>query len=150
LFNRRYFDYLAVREAKRADRGDGCFSVVVIDVDNLKTINDRFGHPEGDRFLQQVADLLKATFRQTDTIARYGGDEFLILMPATRHATSHAAMNRLLKAVDAWNRANPAPRVPMSLSWGTAGYGAHGTVDEVVAIADRRMYEHKNRRLAVV
>lgn len=82
VYNRRYFDIRYREERNRYNRyNNRPFSIVVIDIDNFKNINDRFGHAYGDKQLQLVASTFKSNLRSTDIICRYGGDEFVIIMP---------------------------------------------------------------------
>lgn len=143
-YNRRYFDDLIVREASRADRADGVFSLLMIDVNDFKGVNDRFGHLEGDRFLREVAGVITRSFRKTDIVVRYGGDEFVVLMPDTREAQASVALARLVEAVADWNEANRSSRYSLELSFGLASYTKGSKVGTVLDQADRRMYSHKS------
>ena len=146
LFNRRYLDYLIVIESKRADRNDGLFALMILDIIGFKRINDTFGHLEGDRFLQQVAELLKRTFRQTDTLVRYGGDEFVGLMPDTDDAGARHPQERLQRAIAAWNAERAGTAHTMALRSGVATFRPGDLVEDVLALADRRMYEQRAER----
>lgn len=143
-YNRRYFDDLIVREASRVDRTDGVFTLLMVDVNDFKGVNDRFGHLEGDRFLREVAGVISRSFRKTDVVVRYGGDEFVVLMPDTREAQAGFALERLVGAVADWNDANRSSRYSMEFSFGLASYTKGSRIEEVLDQADRRMYSHKS------
>ena len=149
VFNRHYMEHLIPREVKRTDRLDGVLALLMVDVNAFKAVNSRFGHLEGDLFLQQVARVLKSTFRGSDTIIRFGGDEFLVVMPDTSEDGAQLAIARLLDAVAAWNAATESNRYCMSLSCGAACYRRGDTVDRVLDLADRRMYDQKARQRAI-
>ncbi|MGA1841357.1 MAG: diguanylate cyclase [bacterium] len=95
LFNRRYFFEVAHKEIKRAQRYDRNVSMIMLDIDNFKRFNDRFGHMEGDRALKQVARILNSHARHADVVARYGGDEFLMLLPETGKRGSKILAERI-------------------------------------------------------
>ena len=107
------------------------------------SVNDRFGHLEGDRFLNQIAMLLKRTFRNSDTVFRYGGDEFLVLMPDTHGERAPLVVDRLEEEVARWNQENSACGYEMSLSCGFASYSTGDDLREVLQIADKQMYQNK-------
>lgn len=145
VFNRRYLEKILPKEIKRADRHGESLTMLMIDVDGFKSVNTRFGHVVGDKILKEVAQLLKSTFRTSDTIIRYGGDEFLVLLPEADQEHAQIAVRRLLERVDQWNQASPIPGYRMSLSCGTSAYAKGGRPEEVLASADQRMYEQKER-----
>jgi diguanylate cyclase (GGDEF)-like protein len=145
VFNRRYLEKILPKEIKRADRHSESLTMLMIDVDGFKAVNTRFGHVVGDRVLKEVAQILKNTFRTSDTIIRYGGDEFLVLLPEADEEHAQIAVRRLQERVDRWNQANPIPGYRMSLSCGTSAYAKGGRAEEVLASADQRMYEQKER-----
>ncbi len=95
LINRRYFNELAVREISRAHRFKHQFRVAYIDIDDFKTINDRFGHNAGDALLCSVARIMQQNIRDTDIAARLGGDEFVILMPETGDESARVVFPKL-------------------------------------------------------
>ena len=95
LFNRREFVRLAEEELARARRNHSALSLLMIDLDHFKTINDRFGHPTGDDVLRNVADLMERSVRQTDRVARFGGEEFMLLLPDTSAADALHLANKL-------------------------------------------------------
>ena len=95
LINRRYFNELAVMEISRAHRFKHQFSVAYIDIDDFKTINDRFGHNAGDTLLCSVARIMQQNIRDTDIAARLGGDEFVILMPETGDESARVVFPKL-------------------------------------------------------
>jgi diguanylate cyclase (GGDEF)-like protein len=144
-FNRRYMDHMVAREASRADRLGSNLTLMVIDVDDFRSVNTRFGHPEGDRFLKEVAQVLTKTFRSSDTIIRYGGDEFLAVLPEADEQQAQRAVARLLTRVAEWNRAHPEAGYKMKLSCGLAAYRKGAEVADVLQIADQRMYLHKGQ-----
>ena len=95
LANRRYFDELLETEVERIRRYPHPITVVYMDMDNFKLVNDLFGHEIGDEVLRSIASELKAELRTTDTVARLGGDEFALLLPSTRQADAQVIIQRV-------------------------------------------------------
>jgi diguanylate cyclase (GGDEF)-like protein len=111
LYNRAYFDERVAEELLRARRYDRPLAIAVLDLDNFKSVNDRYGHAAGDECLKQFAAVLNRSFRRTDIVARYGGEEFAIAMPETDAAESEGKLEQIRRLVDS---------TPMTLSDGTA------------------------------
>lgn len=151
LYNRRGFMTLAGRQLKLATRRARRVVVVLLDVDGLKLINDRYGHAEGDRALQQVALALRSTFRDEDIVARLGGDEFAVL---TLDVTAEAVGSVLARMHEQLLRATSALgerfTVAVSSGWCAAELDdePRRALDSLLAEADRRLYREKAQRHA--
>jgi diguanylate cyclase (GGDEF)-like protein len=146
IYNRRGFMTIAHQQAKLAQRTQSHWMIVFADVDDLKKINDTHGHAEGDQALREVARLLISTFRESDVIARIGGDEFAVLAFAATESVAKSFVRRLQNMVDALNGA-PGRKYKLTISLGLAHYDPHAPkrVDEVLAQADAAMYEQKRK-----
>jgi two-component system cell cycle response regulator len=149
LNNRRGFLALAEQHLRFILR-KGTAMLVYLDVDNLKLINDTFGHLQGNRALVVTANILRACFRQSDILARLGGDEFCVLMTDAGQDTSREIRKRLHKRLDLTNRL-PAWGFRVSLSVGIAEVpAAHPPLEELLRIADEYMYvDKRNNRAAL-
>lgn len=145
LYNRRGFITLAENRQKLAARQGVRSSLIFGDVDNLKQINDSFGHREGDRALHEVADVFRECFRESDITARIGGDEFCALLTDASESSEAVIRERLQRALESHNlRSNAAYR--LSLSVGIVRIsGPHG-LEYQLARADAQMYEHKRKK----
>ena len=142
LFNRRGFWASATHQLKMARRNGQNISLFFCDVDNLKEVNDRFGHQEGDLLLIRIAQALAETFRDSDIVARISGDEFAVLaLKASEGVMLNRLQSRLHKAA-----VNPS-RYPLSLSVGVARFDPKCPVSlgQLMARADQAMYEQKMR-----
>ncbi|MBI4786433.1 MAG: diguanylate cyclase [Chloroflexi bacterium] len=138
LYNRGYF-VEAQRRLQRAN--DFPASIIMLDVDNLKNTNDRLGHAVGDEVLKQAAALLTASFRAQDIIARIGGDEFAVLLPATDAPVAEAVAQRLRHNLCLHNDSGGGHRLSLSLGVATAQQRAE--LPQVYSLADERMYQDK-------
>jgi diguanylate cyclase (GGDEF)-like protein len=140
--NRRYFIELAHMEINRARRYEHPFTMVCLDLDNFKAVNDSFGHSTGDLLLRLVARTIQENIRVTDTVARLGGDEFAILMPETGRNAAEGIIQRVQKInLDSMRKHG----WPVTLSIGVVTFmSPPSTVDEVLRISDRLMYTAKN------
>ena len=145
LPNRRMFGELLSYEVERARRRDYCFAVAVVDLDGFKQVNDTWGHAFGDRFLVSVAEALRGAARTEDVVARYGGDEFVMLASGADAESVRTLGRRLLDRLATFSM--PAPDgtpVGASASIGAAVYPEHGkTADELFRRADTEMYRAK-------
>ena len=139
--NRMAWNELMLTEEKHLSRGGARVSVAVADVDGLKRVNDSIGHQAGDKLLQAAAAVLSSCCRETDTVARVGGDEFAVLLRYCDEESLKAWSARVAEAVDDYNRHNHGP--PVRMSWGTAAVADGGTVTAAFAAADKRMYDAK-------
>lgn len=149
LYNRRGFISLARQQIKTAERMSRDVVHVFLDVDGMKQINDTFGHREGDLALIETADILRATFRESDVLARMGGDEFAVLALETSPLAGDALIDRLRRQVGDRNARGHRPYA-LSFSIGSTRHAA-GTpclLDELLARADGLMYEQKRRRFS--
>ncbi|HSJ62279.1 MAG TPA: GGDEF domain-containing response regulator [Gemmatimonadaceae bacterium] len=149
LYNRRGFISLARQQIKTAERLSRDVVHVFLDVDGMKEINDTFGHREGDLALIESADILRATFRESDVLARMGGDEFAVLALETSPLAAEALVDRLRRHVADRNSRGHRPYA-LSFSVGSTRHAA-GTpclLDELLARADGLMYEQKRRRFS--
>jgi diguanylate cyclase (GGDEF)-like protein/PAS domain S-box-containing protein len=146
LYNRRGFSTLTQQQLKMADRAKRRMLLLFADFDDLKRINDTFGHPEGDRALIEIAGILRATFRESDIVARIGGDEFVVLAIETDGAPAEVITARLQENLEAHN-AREDRRYKLSLSIGIAHYDPEHpcSINELLAQADRAMYEKKQQ-----
>lgn len=145
IHNRRWLDDTLHRVVARQRRTGGPLSVALIDVDHFKSFNDRFGHDAGDHVLQLVATTLAANLRPTDLVARFGGEEFVIVFPETERDAAARAADRVREAIA---RLEPKmadgrelPRVTISL--GIAQVEAENTVADLLKAADQAMYRAK-------
>ena len=146
LYNVKGFTLLAEQALRLAQRSQLPTSVLFIDLDNLKKINDALGHDAGSAFLMEVAMLLKETFRETDVLGRLGGDEFAVICQGS-HVDISIAAQRLRMASMARN-AEADRRYPLSLSLGyvTAEEHARQSLKELLTAADHAMYEEKRQK----
>ncbi|WP_250461795.1 GGDEF domain-containing protein [Microbulbifer litoralis] len=144
LANRREA-YRAINEMERRNRHlAGRYTVLIGDLDNFKTINDTYGHAFGDRVLQDVAEVLRDNTRADDIVARWGGEEFLILLPNTDLHGGGVLAEKLRERVEALSRKYNPP-VEISISFGVAeGDPASATHGQLLAEADARMYRAKD------
>jgi diguanylate cyclase (GGDEF)-like protein len=143
LGNRRAFDEALTVEVGRAVREHQPLSVGLVDVDNLKRINDRYGHLEGDRCLSEVARAMERAVRGTDRCFRWGGDEFAVVMPGTDGDTAERALVRLAEAV---NEACERDGRGIELTWGAAVLGSDGNAEDLLAAADVALLERKTEK----
>lgn len=143
--NRRSLLERAHSECARSDRGGRPLTVAVIDLDRLKLINDSYGHAAGDEALMRVAAACRATFRDDDTAARMGGDEFAVLLPDSDLAQGCAALRRMVSTLGAEPLIVGTYFVALTASVGVAQYRRGEELDELIARADRAMYESKQR-----
>jgi len=140
--NRRYFIELANMEISRARRYEHPFTIVCLDLDNFKAVNDCSGHSTGDLLLRLVARTTRENIRVTDTVARIGGDEFAILMPETGREVAEVIMQRVKRVNLDYMRKHGWP---VTLSIGVVTFTSPpSTVDEVLRVSDRLMYSAKN------
>ena len=135
LLNRRHWEESLIQLLKIAVRNNSDVSIIYMDLDGFKKINDDSGHLKGDQILQNFAALLKKEGRDSDLIARWGGDEFVIAMPDTNEVKAQSTINRLTKLSN-----------NISFSSGIAVYEAGESIDDLLSRADRQMYKSKAER----
>jgi diguanylate cyclase (GGDEF)-like protein len=141
VLNRRSFLEAAERERSRADRYGLPVSIVVADIDNFKKINDKFGHPGGDAVLKTLAQLMKDTLRIVDLICRWGGEEFIFLLPRTRLEQAVETASRLRINIEEYPIQIEHTKIQVTMSMGVAEY--RNTLDETILEADKYLYEAK-------
>jgi diguanylate cyclase (GGDEF)-like protein/PAS domain S-box-containing protein len=145
LFNRRYLAESTTREIARARRLKDALSIIVSDIDQFKTINDTHGHQVGDQFLVEVASVMKNNARSSDIVCRYGGEEFLLVLPGTPlEAAAKRAEELRQKCAEivVWHENQP---LSVTLSFGVATYPTHGSeAEEIIIKADKALYQSKN------
>ena len=143
LANRRAFQERLRLEIRRARRSGGAVSVAILDLDGFKRVNDALGHAAGDRALAAVARHLAERVRGADLVARFGGDEFTLVLADTTRVQAELAVRRLgVGAIDA-----PAAGRTLSAAWGIAAWPVDGDdPDALIAAADGRLYAMKHRR----
>jgi diguanylate cyclase (GGDEF)-like protein len=148
LFVRRYFDARIEEEVERARRYGTDFSVVMMDVDDFKALNDTHGHQAGDRVLRAVAAVVRANMRGVDTAARYGGEEIALILPRTGMVAAYNQAERIRPAIPAQRVVGgelDGEVVAVTASFGIAAYPESGaqTADDLVRRADRALYRAK-------
>ncbi len=145
LFNRSFFFKAIDREIARSARSTRGFCLLMMDLDELKAINDRLGHFYGDRVLRRVGEVISQGVRQIDTAARYGGDEFVVLLPETDPTGAFVLAEKIRLGVGAMIVDLPAGAPRPSLSIGVVSYPEDGlTADRLIISADGAMYASKH------
>ncbi len=145
VYNRREFYRRVKEEVSRAQRYGHMLSVMILDIDNFKDINDSYGHVSGDNTLKIVASLLEREVRPVDLVARYGGDEFGLLLPETPKASAHTLAERICKAIaDHPAAAGQGKEVVATVSIGVATFPQDGeSEDSLILAADNLLYTAK-------
>lgn len=141
--NRRGIDEAFRQEASRCDRHGTRLCVAIIDIDDFKRLNDTLGHQAGDRALVHIANIVTSTLRPSDRVGRFGGEEFMLLLPDTRLSQSAAVMTRIKRELAARPLEENGTRVAITFSGGVAQLGESESLDEIVARADAAMYQAK-------
>lgn len=145
LFNRRHFDETAKAELARAARYSHPISLLMFDIDHFKHVNDKWGHDVGDVVIKAVANVAKELTREFDLMCRYGGEEFVVLMPNTDLNTSYKFAEKLRLAAEAWQQ-DDLPDLKITISIGVSGTPPNppSTSDELIKYADKQLYKAKN------
>ncbi|RPF49655.1 diguanylate cyclase (GGDEF)-like protein [Thermodesulfitimonas autotrophica] len=139
LFNKRVLGDVLAAELQRAARYGYHLSVIFLDIDDFKAYNDTFGHLAGDVVLQKVAELIKNSIRVTDIACRYGGEEFLVILPGTKGEDAVKVANRVRKSIED----HPFPHRQITASLGVVSAKKHDSVESLLARVDRACYQAK-------
>jgi diguanylate cyclase len=141
--NRRGIDDAFRQEAARCDRRGGDLCVALIDIDDFKHLNDTLGHQAGDRALAHIARIVVNSLRPTDRVGRFGGEEFLLLLPDTQLVQSASVIARIQRELAARPLEDGGARISVTFSGGVAQRCEQDTLDELVAQADAALYRAK-------
>jgi len=149
IANRRFFDYTLKRELLRVRRYGRPLSLLMVDIDFFKKINDRYGHPVGDVVLQEMGELLKSLFRATDLPARYGGEEFAVILPETPAVAAQALAEKLREQGAKKIFAPLGERISLTISIGVATLESNMQADklteaDLILAADQALYRAKH------
>jgi len=147
LFNSRYLNLYIGREIKRCKRHGVPLSVIFLDLDGFKGVNDQYGHLAGSRTLSEVGQILLQAVRESDVLARYGGDEFVVVLPETPAAGALVIAERIRKAIEGHTfLATQGLKARISASFGVSSYPEHALTPEgLIQKADQAMYRVKER-----
>ena len=146
-YNRAYFNEFMEKTLERAGRYKEFISFIMIDLDGFKRLNDRYGHQAGDDILIEVANLLRETMRGLDLLFRYGGDEFLIVLPHANCDEAASIMGRIRQSVGVWNFENTRyDNFRLSLSIGSSTWKKDDDLLNKIKEADTLMYEEKRQK----
>ena len=144
LYNRRYLNETLEREIARGKRGKKHLSIIISDIDHFKKINDTYGHQVGDKFLIEVAAIMKKHARASDIVCRYGGEEFLLVLPDATKTSALKRAEELRKICADICILHEGKKLKITLSFGVATHPIHGKdADELVVKADKAMYKSK-------
>ena len=147
VYNRRSLDEMAGRFISSARRRKTPLTFMLIDVDRFKQVNSRFGHLTGDVVLAEVASVLRSSVRGSDAVVRYGGDEFLVILPESTEEHAETVRRRIQSHLERWNEAGQLKDFELALSIGVAEWKDGATLDETLDTADQKMYAMKNARV---
>lgn len=146
LYNRRALWELAKREMALADREERFIGILLMDLDRFKFINDRYGHLAGDRMIQQFANILKSSIRETDIVCRLGGDEFVALL-SLEEPNLQTISNRISEEVERWKAGDElAAKIGVSIGIGIKEPGKPKKLEEILREADHYMYREKSKK----
>ncbi len=145
LYNRRYFEERLEVEAEKSFYSGISLSLVMVDIDHFKKINDTFGHTEGDQILCKISSLLKNSIRRKDTVARYGGEEFILILPEASLEQSFVIAERIRQSVENTPFEVGRTQVNLTLSVGISSFPSHRvkSKEELVEMADQALYDAK-------
>jgi diguanylate cyclase (GGDEF)-like protein len=146
LGNRHWMEESFPREIERCVKDEQPVSMAMVDVDNFKDFNDKFGHIAGDRALAAVSRVLRAQFRPRDVLVRYGGDEFAVLLPQVNKETAVSIAERVRSAVSGTtgDGSDSLIRIPVQISIGVAELNHNATLDTLIRAADAALYRAKH------
>jgi len=143
LFNRRHIIEKMEAEKKKIQNGGKAFSLILSDIDDFKKFNDNYGHDCGDFVLVLAADVMRSNVRKQDVISRWGGEEFLLLLPETEMSAAKSVAERILKGFsDNFYEYNHY-RLKISMTFGISTYSPSDSIDSCIKMADESLYEGK-------
>lgn len=145
LRNRRYMTMKIEEEIVRYRRAQRVFSLILTDIDHFKNINDRYGHECGDRVLKHVSKILRSSIREQDYLARWGGEEFLFLLPETDGKGSLAVAEKLRLAIAETSVHCQEPEIRVTMTFGVTEYDQSDNMDTSIREADNALYVGKQR-----
>ena len=142
LNHRMFYETLEV-ELRRTQRYGGRLSVIMVDIDSLKPINDNYGHRAGDMAIKQIARRISACIRQIDIAARYGGDEFSVILPNTSLDDAIVVAERMINMTTGTPMLWEQHRIPLSISLGVGEYDGENSAGDVTRATDKALYAAK-------
>jgi len=145
LYNRRYFEMMLEKEFNRTRRYQSPTSCLMIDIDYFKSINDDYGHRVGDIVIKEVASVIKNCIRDSDTLARWGGEEYVVLLPETTKENAHIIATRINKAVASHKFSNIHKQITVSIGIACIPDPEIDTADKIIFKADIALYEAKGK-----
>jgi len=145
LYNRRHIMSKIEEESVRYERSERDFSIVLLDIDYFKNINDIYGHDCGDVILVKVTKIMKKLIRKQDVLARWGGEEFLLLLPETNEEGASSLCERVRATVESTNFVYNKKKIKLTLTFGIAQYSDNLSVDTTINNADKALYCGKNK-----
>ena len=144
LYNRRYMEIMLSHELQRAERAGYSVSLIMIDIDHFKKLNDKYGHPAGDEVLRRLATLMKSQIRRADIACRYGGEEFLIILPETTREIAAKRAESLRAAFADLVIEHEGDTMSSNLSLGVATFPQHALIPkQLIQVADTALYAAK-------
>jgi diguanylate cyclase (GGDEF)-like protein/PAS domain S-box-containing protein len=139
LYNRRELEHILSNEVRRTMRNKICFTIVIGDIDNFKLVNDTYGHDAGDVVLKELANILKHNVRTTDVLGRWGGEEFLVVLPETDCDGARIVIERIRQTIQE-HKIKDHPQLKITMTFGFSPFTAASTYSEVLKEADLALY----------
>ncbi len=145
LYNRRYLEERLMAETQKAFYGGASLSLVMVDIDHFKKVNDTFGHTTGDLVLKEIASLLKNSTRKKDTVARYGGEEFVLILPEAGLEVTVAIAERIRRQIEQTPFEVGQTQLNLTVSLGISSFPSHHahSKEDLIQMADQALYDAK-------